>query len=667
MSDLTFGVDWYPEQWDRSLWESDADRMKDFGVRVVRMMEFAWALVEPESGRYDFSLFDEAMNVLARRGISVVIGTPTATCPAWLAEDPSGVTQIHPSGRARDFGARREGCWNSPAYREASRRLVREIGRHFGKRPEVAGFQIDNEIGHEGSDRCVCPHCAREWHAWLERRYGSVDRLNKAWGSVFWGRAVSRFDQVPAPRAQPSTRHNPALLLDYDRFLSDTASDFVREQTDALRAASDPGKWITTNLFPVPFSLALDMEDVTKGMDFASWDNYPVWGDQDEPHPYVFKPFLMSYVRGLSHGKPFTVMEQMSGIQGHVCLGHLPSERRVALWTTQAIARGADRVVYFRWRTAPFAQEQLCYGLLDTDNRDTERMRVLKDNLMRAQEELSDLASSPFESPACLVYSKDDARLLREQYLSLGLFYQNSEWMQAGLDAELTKWFAPFVVHNVNADVASVRSVDLDRYRLLSLPLYQMADPELVQRLAAWVERGGVLVLGYRAGARDLENKNVSSPLPGVFRALAGVRVERFESLNRTRARIRVGALPLPAHGEVWADIVECETARPVAWWADRRKFYRGRPCVTVNSLGRGKVWYLGTSPDALGIFLLYRRILASAGLKSRFSGYGVEIVDRRRADGSEVSVILNHTGRARRVLGRPIPAWGWAVVPKRR
>jgi beta-galactosidase len=455
--------------------------------------------------------------------------------------------------------------------------------------------------------------------------------------------------------------------LDYDRFLSDTASEFTQEQTAILREGSTPEKWITTNLFPVPFSPALDMEDITKGMDFASWDNYPVWGDQDEPYPYFFKPFLMSYVRGLNPDKPFTVMEQMTGIQGHVCLGHLPPEQRVALWTSQAIARGANRIVYFRWRTAPFAQEQLCYGLLDTDNRDTERMRVLGENIVEAKEALSPIASTRFESPACLLYSKDDIRLLREQYLSTGLVYQASELTQVGADAELAKWFAPFAIFNVNADVESVRSVDLDRYKLISLPLYQMADPEFVERLAVWVERGGVLVLGYRAGARDLENKNVTSPLPGVFRALAGVRVSRFESLNRTRARIRIGSLPIFAHGEIWADLVEPETARPVAWWSDRKKFYRGSPCITVNTLGKGKVWYLGTSPDALAIFLLYRRILKSAGLRPRFAGYGVEIVDRRKEDGTEVSIILNHTGRRRRVLGRSIEPWGWKTAPKKK
>jgi len=238
--------------------------------------------------------------------------------------------------------------------------------------------------------------------------------------------------------------------------------------------------------------------------------------------------------------------------------------------------------------------------------------------------------------------------------------------MQAGLDAELAKWFAPFVALNVNADVKSVRSVDLDRYKLVSLPLYQMADPEFVERLAAWVDRGGVLVLSYRAGARDLSNRNVSEPLPGLFRALAGVRVPRFEALGKTRARLRVGSLPIPARGEVWADILEPETARPVAVWTDRRKFYRGAPCVTVNDLGRGKVWYIGTSPDAAATFLLYRRIFKSAGIAPRFAGAGVEIVDRKRVDGSEVSVVLNHSPKRRRVLGRTLEPWGWTVVPKR-
>jgi len=656
---LSFGVDWYPEQWDEGMWASDADRMKAFGVDVVRMMEFAWSVLEPEKDRYDFSLFDRAIGVLAGRGIDVILGTPTATFPVWLL-DEGEVLQVARNGMRRDFGTRRMGCFNSTAYREASRRIVRACAEHYGENRRVVGWQVDNEFGHEGSDRCVCDACKAAWHAWLAERYGDAKAMNAEWGNVFWGTSYSRFDQVPVPRDQVSAHFNPGLLLDYDRFCSDSATAYLDEQVAILRGAIRPGAFVTTNLYPPPMSNAIDLERLTRDMDFASWDNYPVWGDQDEPLPYVAQALAESFIRGLSDGS-FTVMESFSGFQGQVCLGYLPPERQAALWTNQAIARGADRILYFRWRTAPYGQEQLCYGLFDTDNAETARAGGLSRNIGDVKASFSRFASTPMESPACLVYSKDDARVLTEQYLSKGLCFKPVEWAQAGYDMEMVKWFAPYVVFNVNADVKSVDSVEIERYKVISLPLYQMADPDLVARLDAWVRKGGRLVLGYRSGTRDRRNWNVDRPLPGLFSEMAGIRVPRFESLNSGKAGIKVGLVP--AKGEVWADIIEPTTAKPVAAWADKRKFYSGFPCVTVNERGDGRVWYVGTSPDPLGIFLLYRRILKDAKVGAAFRGMGIEVVERRTEEGGKVKVILNHNAGAKRVLGKRIPPFGWEVL----
>jgi len=662
VSGLDFGVDWYPEQWDESRWRRDAERIASYGFSCVRVMEFAWTIVEPEPGRFDFSLFDRAVETLAAAGLGVVIGTPTATPPHWLAR--ADAFRVAPSGAVHSYGTRRNLCYNAPAYAEASLRVARAVAEHYGGDRRVIGFQVDNEIGHEGSDRCVCPHCQAAWHDWLKERYGTAQALNEAWGAVFWNTSYASFDQVPPARVEPSTRQNPSLVLDYDRFCSDSAVRFARAQVDALRAQAGEGQWITTNLYPPPLSNAIDLEALTETMDFASWDNYPAWGPDDAPLPWQFNAVVQSFIRGISGGAPFTVMEAFSGIQGHVCLGYLPPERRVALWVVQAIARGAERVVFFRWRVAPYGQEQLCYGLVDCDDRETERLRVLADMMRRAKAELSPLASERVRSPVCVAYAKDDARLLREQYLSKGLYLAASPTVQAGYDREFATWYAPYATLGVGADIASVRSLDLDAYRVLSLPLYQMADPELVERLGPWVEAGGTLVLGYRAGARDLRNWSVSEPLPGAFRGLAGVKVPRFESLNETESALRVGLVP--GTGRVWADIIEPEGAEPVATWTDRAKFYRGAPAATVNRVGKGSVWYLGTSLSPLPMLSLYRRILKGAGLAPRFVGADIEAVERVDENGKAWRLVLNHSAKPRRAYGARLPPWGWAKLPMR-
>lgn len=657
---VLFGVDYYPEQWEKSLVEKDIVRIKEFGFRAVRLMEFAWALLEPTEGRFDFAFFDEVIEKFHAQGIKVVLGTPTATFPIWLYEKDPELVQLHPTGARRSFGVRRQPCYNNKAYREAAARIVEAVARHYGGHPSVIGWQVDNEIGHEGSDVCVCENCRKAWHRWLETKYGDIGELNRVWGTVFWGTTYREFHEIPLPKAEIASIQNPTLFVDYYRFSSDAAVHFAQEQARVLREHSAHGQWVTTNLYPTPHAPVIDMEELTRGMEFASFDNYPIWGDQDEPLPYFFVAYMLSYTRGLRESGKYAVMEQFTGIQGHVCLGALPKEEQVALWTNQAVARGADTIFYFRWRTARFGQEQLCYGIFDSDNSDTARAHTLRENMRKHGPDFARFANTPVTSQACLVYEKDNARLAKDQYLSKGLYHKPNSHMQVGYDLEMARSFAPFVLFNVNADVKSAKTVDLNKYKLISLPLYQMTDANLVDRLTAWVREGGHLVLGFRTGTRDEDNFAVEQELPGLFRELAGIKVKRFESLNNQKVKIRVGLFP--GKGETWADLIEPVSAKPLAYYTDAKKHYRGTPCLTVNDYGKGKVYYLGIDPDPMALFFIYRKILKDAGLNPKFYGQGVEVVQRETNDGRTVKVILNHTPKAKRVGGVKVGAYGMVV-----
>ena len=661
---VLFGVDYYPEQWERSLWKSDFRRMREMGFRSVRMMEFAWALLEPAPGRFDFSLFDEAIALAASNGLSVVLGTPTASFPAWLYKKDPGMVQIHPSGVYRDFGTRRQACYNSTTYRRAASKIVDALARRYGKHPAVIGWQIDNEIGHEGSDRCVCPNCAGAWVSWLKNKYRKIQSLNSEWGTVFWGTCYDRFDQVPVPRKQVSSIQSPGLALDYDRFCSDSAVAFVDMQMKILRRHIRKGQWVTTNLYPTPHYPVIDMERLCRNMEMVAFDNYPVWGDQDEPLPYYFTAYILSYIRGLNDRGRYAVFEQFSGFQGHTCLGYLPPDKQVTLWTNQAIAHGADHIYYFRWRTAPFGQEQLCYGLFDPDGAPTSRSAAIAENMSAHREAFERFADQGVRSTACVVYDKDNSRVIKEQYLSKGIYLTPTPYMQVGYDLELARHFVPYSLFNVNADVKSAQSVDLSRYKIVSLPLYQMADPEFVGRLGEWVREGGTLVLGWRAGARDLKNHAAGAQLPGIFTDMAGLRIKRFESLNAGKVGIRVGMIP--AKSEVWAEILEPVTAKPIAWYRDLRKHYSGAPCVTANEYGKGRVYYFGTSPGPLAVFLLFRKILKRAGLKPRFRGMGMEVVSRTTEEGTRMDVVLNHTAGRRWYGLRRIEPYGVRFIERK-
>lgn len=658
---VLWGADYYPEQWDPSYYEEDARRMKEFGIRAVRLMEFAWTMIEPEKGRYDFSFFDNIINILSKEGIKVILGTPTATFPVWLYEKDPHMVQIHPSGIERGFGTRRQGCFNSDTYREASIKIAEACGEHFGRNSNVIGWQIDNEIGHEGSDRCICGNCRKKWYKFLEDKYQNIDNLNKTWGTVFWGTTYERFDQIPVPKTEVSSIQNPNLILDYYRFSSASAVSYVNAQIEALKKHISPEQFITTNLYPAPHYPVIDMEKLTDKMDFASFDNYPIWGEQDEPLPYLFNSYVLSYIRGLNNRGNFAVMEQFSGIQGNVCLGALPPENQVTLWTNQAVALGANKILYFRWRTAEFGQEQLCYGIFDADNTENGRSKAIRDNIKKWSSDFEQFADVPVKFDACVLYDKDNARLLKDQYLSKGLFYKPSPYMQVGYDVELAKNYAPYVLFNINADVKSVSNVNLEDYRIISLPLYEMADKEFVKKLEKWVEAGGILILGFRAGTKDINNHSVRELLPGSFSRLAGIKIRKFESLNETSVKMKLG--PIPCKGQAWADIVECTTAQPIAYYSDKKKHYRGAPSITMNNYGKGKVFYLGTSPELVSIFFVYRKIFKLAGLKPKFYGQGIEVIKRKTKSGKDIEIVLNHTAKGKRIKGKYIKPYDMEII----
>ncbi len=645
---LVFGADYYPEQWEPELWESDAKRMSEMGLTEVRLMEFAWNLVEPQEGRYDFSLFDKIINIFASHGIKTILGTPTATFPIWLYEKDPQIMQVYLDGSRKDFGIRRHACYNADTYFDSCMNIVDVLAKHYGNNPNVIGWQVDNEIGHESSDVCICDNCKIAFHKWLINRYGTIEKLNEIWGTVFWGTSYTEFSQVPLHSKQLQSIQNPGLILDYYRFCSDSAVQFIHKQVEILRKQVNSTQWITHNIYNPTLSNAIDMEEIFRPMNFAGYNNYPVWGDMDEPLPYFYNSCVLSYIRGMKDREKFSIFEQICGFQGHTCLGYLPPVNQVVQWTNQAIAHGANRIIYFRWRTAKFGQEQLCYGLLDPDNQDTQRKTALQNHILENRPVLQDIAASTMETPACVIYDKDNARILKDQFLSKGIYYAPTDYLQVGYEMEIARHYAPYVLFNITSDVKDTGNIDLQKYSIISLPLYQMVDTTFITELENWVRNGGTLILGWRSGTRDMNNHAVTSILPGQFAEMAGVTVRKFESLNETKVKMRIGLIPVK--GEVWADIVEPVTAKTIAKYSDKNKHYRGASAVTVNQFGKGRVFYMGTSPDETGIFFLYRKIFKQSGLKPKFYGNGVEVIHRKDNEGNIFKVIMNHTGKKYRV-----------------
>ncbi len=371
----TLGVCYYPEHWPEEIWAEDAARMAALGLTWVRIGEFAWSRLEPRPGALDFDWLDRAIETLGAAGLKVVLGTPTATPPRWMLAKHPDMLALDAEGRTRGFGSRRHYCFSHPGYRQECARIVEALAGRYGRNRHVAAWQTDNEYGCHDTTMSFSPAARAAFRDWLSRRYQSPDALNRAWGNVFWSMDYAEFDEIELPNLTV-TEPNPAHALDFRRFASDEVISFNRRQVDIIRRHSDAP--IAHNFM----GRVTDFDHFRLGadLDIASWDSYPLGFlvdrvDADEAHRlrYLrqgdpdFQAFHHDLYRAVGRGR-WWVMEQQPGPVNWASCNPDPLPGMARLWALEAFAHGAEAVCYFRWRQAPFAQEQMHAGLLRPDS-----------------------------------------------------------------------------------------------------------------------------------------------------------------------------------------------------------------------------------------------------------------------------------------------------------
>ncbi|AEI93566.1 beta-galactosidase [Roseobacter litoralis] len=370
------GVCYYPEHWPEDMWAKDAARMVSAGITWVRIGEFAWSRMEPEPGRFTFDWLDRAIDVLASAGLKIVLGTPTCTPPRWMLDRFPDMLAVDALGRTRNFGSRRHYCFSHAGYRKASAAIADVLGRRYGQDPHIHAWQLDNEYGCHDTVLSYSEAARLAFQDWLATRYGTIDALNTAWGNVFWSMEYESFAQVDLPNLTV-TEPNPSHALAFRRFSSDQVVAYHMAQVDALRAHTD-APLIHNYMGRV---LDFDHFEVGRSIEIASWDSYPIGflSDRLEATPahksrYLqqgdpdMQAFHHDLYRAVGKNGRWWVMEQQPGPVNWAPHNPAPLPGMVRLWTWEAFAHGAEVVSYFRWRQAPFAQEQMHSGLLRPDD-----------------------------------------------------------------------------------------------------------------------------------------------------------------------------------------------------------------------------------------------------------------------------------------------------------
>jgi beta-galactosidase len=620
---LAYGGDYNPEQWPEAVWHEDVRLMREAAVNLVTVGVFAWARLEPRPEEFDFAWLDRLLDLLGDAGIAVDLATATASPPPWLAHRHPESLPVLADGTRLWPGGRQHYCPSSEAYRAAARRLVEALASRYGSHPALALWHVNNEYGcHVAA--CWCDASAAAFREWLRRRHGSVDALNEAWGTAFWSQRYSSWEEVLPPRRAP-TFPNPTQVLDFRRFSSDALLECF-EMERAILAEHSPGVPVTTNF--IGFLEPLDYWRWAAREDVVSNDSYP---DPHDPDAAVGAAMAADLMRSLGRGRPWLLMEQSPNRVNWRERNAAKAPGQMRLWSYQAVARGADGVLFFQWRQSRAGAEKWHSAMVPhgpVESSPTWREVVRLGGELRA---LADLPPGPTHAEVAIV-------LDWESWWALELPSKPSADVRL-LD-RVRAYYEPLHRANVTADFAHPAG-DLSRYRLVLVPNLYLVSDDAAANLRAYVEGGGTLVVGFFSGVVDPNDHVRPGGYPGAFRELLGLRVEDFHPLaagELVGLRLTDGG---EGHGHTWSELVTAGAAEVLATFEGGA--LDGRPAVLRNAFGRGHAYHVGTCPDAAVLADLLRRAWTEAGVVPAAQAPARVEAVRRDTGGRGLLFLLNH------------------------
>jgi beta-galactosidase len=618
-----YGGDYNPEQWSEEVWREDVRLMREAGVNLVSLGIFSWAKLEPRPGEYDFGWLDRIIDLLNEGGVMVDLATATASPPPWLARLHPESLPVTREGVTLHPGSRQHYCPSSTAYRELASEIVRRVAERYKDHPALAMWHVNNEYGCHVAE-CYCDASAAHFREWLEGRYGDLDALNEAWGTAFWSQHYSEWDEVLPPRATP-TFANPTQQLDFRRFSSDALLECFEMEKRLLREIT-PDVPITTNF--MGFFKPVDYWKWARREDVVSDDSYP---DPADPEAHIGAAMARDLMRSLAGGESWVLMEQTT-VRVNWRRRNVPKRPgQMRLWSHQAVARGADGIMFFQWRASRAGAEKFHSAMVPhvrpQDSRSWREVKRLGAELGK----LDDLLGARGEAQTAVL-------LDWENWWALELDSRPSADVKM-LDG-LYSLYKPLFEANIPVDFAHPED-DLSGYKLLFAPLLYLVRDGASENIRRFVADGGTLLMSFFSGIVDERDHIRLGGYPGAFREVLGLLVEDFVPIaagEENRIMAQDGA---SYSCGLWADLVHLEGAESLASY--EWDYYAGTPAVTRHAFGGGVAYYLGTRPEERYTRLLLERICEETGVRPPLDAPpGVEVV-RRRTDDRAFTFVLNH------------------------
>ena len=598
---MLHGGDYNPEQWldQPEVLEEDIRLFRKAHINCVSLGIFSWAKLEPEEGVYDFGWLDEIIDRLYANGIYTVLATPSGARPQWLAQKYPEVLRVRPDGLRNFYGHRQNHCYTSPLYREKVTQIDTRLAEHYANPPAVILWHISNEFGGE----CHCELCQAAFREWVQKKYGTLDKLNHAWWANFWSHTYTDWSQVHSPSPVGETSVH-GLDLDWRRFVTHQTVDFMKTEIAAVKAVN-PDIPVTTNMMTM-YTYELNYFAFRDALDVISWDNYPEWHNPYMGNEEVAKDCAMTHdmMRSLQK-KPFLLMECTPNATNWQGVSKLKKPGMHQLSVIEAVAHGADSGQYFQLRQSRGSCEKFHSAVIS--NTGTENTRTFREvtDIGAVLEQLSDrVYGSGTPAETAILFDTENKWALDKCQgpRNIGLDYFGN----------IRRNYSYFWKNGINVDIID-STFDLSGYKLVIAPMLYLFRDGIQEKLRRFVRNGGTLVTTCFTGVvNDTDLSFLGEATEDKLSDVLGLWVEEVDSLydcesNRTTWNGKSYSL------KELCEICHPTTCETLAVY--ETDFYAGKPVLTKNQFGKGVAYHVSASADTDFFHALYAKLAAACDL----------------------------------------------------
>ena len=624
---LLHGGDYNPEQWINQkdvIWKQDMEMAVAAGINTLSVGIFAWSMLEPEEGVFDFTWLDEVMDMLAANGIKAVLATPSGARPPWMAQKYPEVLRVDENGNRHIFGGRHNHCLSSPIYRQKVRTINTLLAERYKSHPALGLWHVSNEYG----GQCHCELCQEKFRAWLKERYGTIDNLNDSWWNTFWAHRYTSFDEIHSP-SPLGENVSHGLKLAWKRFTTQQFIDFFNWEIEPLKKIT-PEIPCTANLMHTYDGI--DYFAFGKALDVISWDNYPRWtGDSRDKDVVIHSAFCHDLMRGTGGQKPFMLMESSPSAPNWQEVNRLRRPGVLMLQGLQAIAHGSDTVQYFQFRKSRGSSEKFHGAVISHDCSKENRIYKEVCQVGEALQTLAPVTGSGRESKIALVYDWENKWVLEDAQ-----FGRNAGGK--GYTDTVLSHYSALVRDHYSVDIID-ETCDLSSYKMVCAPMTYMLRDGFAEKVEAFVRNGGTYVATYVSGWVNEEDLCFMGGFPGPLRKVFGLWDEETDALDDTQHNA------FTWNGKTYAAKDFCalthpEGAKVLSTYEEN--FYAGYPALTENAYGNGACYYLAarTNEDFLMDFYKFAADRAGIDALIESSDDGILTTSRVGSNGSFLFVM---------------------------